>query len=207
MHPTSLAVTAAAGAASPLAPAAPPLTLAGDTRFVRWPEQIENGEWGFMQAIYVLTAVLVVLSLLASRTKTTQALRIALRRFMRIAPSFVVMLVLIAVALYFVPEQAMLRVLAPESKWAAVGVALGVGSVSIMPGFIAFPLCGVLLERGALYMVLSAFSTTLMMVGVVTLPVEKSYLGGRLAVVRNATSLFIALAVAVVTGLVFGELL
>ena len=160
-----------------------------------------------MQAIYVLTAVLVVLSLFASSKKTVQALRIALRRFMKIAPAFVVMLVLIAVALYFAPEQAMLRVLAAEGKWAAVGAALGVGSVSIMPGFIAFPLCGVLLERGALYMVLSAFSTTLMTVGVVTFPLEKRYLGGRLAMIRNVTSLFIALAVAVVTGLVFGELL
>jgi uncharacterized membrane protein YraQ (UPF0718 family) len=160
-----------------------------------------------MQAIYVLTAVLVALSLFASRTKTVQALRIALRRFMRVAPAFVVMLVLIAVALYFAPEQALLRVLAPESKWGAVGAALGVGSVSIMPGFIAFPLCGVLLERGALYMVLSAFSTTLMMVGVVTFPVERSYLGARLAVIRSVTSLFIALAVAVATGLVFGEIL
>jgi len=160
-----------------------------------------------MQAIYVLTAVLVVLSLFASRAKTVQALRIALMRFMKIAPAFVVMLVLVAVTLYFVPERTMLRVLAPESKWEAVGAALGLGSVSIMPGFIAFPLCGVLLERGALYMVLSAFSTTLMMVGVVTFPVEKSYLGGRLALIRNVTSFFIALAVALVTGLVFGELL
>ena len=36
MQPTSLAVTAAAYAASPLAPTAPALTLAADTRSVRW---------------------------------------------------------------------------------------------------------------------------------------------------------------------------
>jgi len=39
MQPTSLAVTPAAGAASPLAPAAPALTLAADTRSVRWARQ------------------------------------------------------------------------------------------------------------------------------------------------------------------------
>jgi hypothetical protein len=55
-------------------------------------------------------------------------------------------------------------------------------------------------------MVLSAFSTTLMMVGVVTFPMERSYLGARLALVRNVTSLLIAVVVAVVTGLVFGEI-
>jgi uncharacterized membrane protein YraQ (UPF0718 family) len=157
-------------------------------------------------AIYLLTAVLLTVSLIASPSKTLQALRIAFRRFLRIAPSFVVMLVLVAVALYLLPESVMLRLLAPRREWVGVVAALGVGSVSIMPGFIAFPLCGVLLERGALYMVLSAFSTTLMMVGVVTFPVERSYLGWKLALSRNVVSLLIAVAVAAVTGLVFGEL-
>ena len=55
-------------------------------------------------------------------------------------------------------------------------------------------------------MVLSAFSTTLMMVGIVTLPIERRYLGTRLALVRNAASLIIAVFVAVVTGFAFGEL-
>jgi uncharacterized membrane protein YraQ (UPF0718 family) len=159
-----------------------------------------------MQAIYVLTAVLLVASLAVSRDKTARALRIALSRFLRILPAFIVMLVLVAVALHFLPERTMLRVLAPGGRWATLAVAMGVGSVSIMPGFIAFPLCGVLLQRGVLYMVLSAFSTTLMMVGVVTFPMERTYLGGRLALIRNLTSLVIALAVAVATGFAFREL-
>ena len=159
-----------------------------------------------MHFLYALTVVLLVVSLLASREKTLQALRIALRRFAKIAPAFVVMLVLVAVALYLLPERTMLRLLAPQHKWVGTATALGVGSVSIMPGFIAFPLCGVLLERGALYMVLSAFSTTLMMVGVVTFPLERAYLGAKLALARNASSFLIAIAVALVMGLVFGEL-
>jgi len=51
------------------------------------------------------------------------------------------------------------------------------GSITLMPGFIAFPLCGILLKKGVTYMVLSAFSTTLMMVGFVTFPLEKNILG------------------------------
>ncbi|MBN2565356.1 MAG: hypothetical protein JXB46_06565 [Candidatus Eisenbacteria bacterium] len=157
--------------------------------------------------LYILTGVLLLASLSANRRKTLQALRVALGRFTGVAPAFVLMLVLVAVALYLMPEQAMLRALSPEGRWGAVGAALGLGSVSIMPGFIAFPLCGLLLERGALYMVLSAFSTSLMMVGVVTFPVEQAYLGVRLALVRNVVSLLIAVAVAVATGIFFGELL
>ena len=159
-----------------------------------------------MTALYVLTAVLLAISLVANRRRTIHALRIALKRFLRIAPAFAVMLVLVAVALYLLPESTMLRLLSPEHKWVGLAGAVGVGSISVMPGFIAFPLCGVLLERGALYMVLSAFSTTLMMVGVVTFPLERGYLGARLALVRNVVSLFIAIAVALVMGVVFGEL-
>ena len=159
-----------------------------------------------MLILYLLTALLLGLSLSASPRKTVRALRIALRRFMMIAPAFVVMLALVAVILYFLPEHVMVRVLARENRWLALASALGLGSVSIMPGFIAFPLCGILLDRGALYMVLSAFSTTLMMVGVATLPLEKTYLGTRLALSRNAVSFAIAVAVAIATGLFFGEL-
>lgn len=159
-----------------------------------------------MLILYVLTALLLGFSLLANPRKTMHALRIALRQFMMITPAFVVMLVLVAVILYLLPEHLMVHVLARESKWMAVASALGLGSVSIIPGFIAFPLCGILLERGALYMVLSSFSTTLMMVGVATFPLEKTYLGTTLALWRNGVSFAIAVAVAIATGLFFGEL-
>jgi hypothetical protein len=75
-----------------------------------------------------------------------------------------------------------------------------------MPGFIAFPLCGMLLEKGVSYMVLSGFSTTLMMVGVLTFPVERAYLGTKVAVLRNLIYLMIAVVVTLITGLCFGEL-
>jgi uncharacterized membrane protein YraQ (UPF0718 family) len=110
------------------------------------------------------------------------------------------------VALYAVPESLLTRLLAGESKWLATVSAAVIGSISVMPGFIAFPLCGILLRNGAPYMVLSAFSTTLMMVGVATFPLERTYLGTRLALARNLVSLGIALVVAIATGFVFGEL-
>jgi uncharacterized membrane protein YraQ (UPF0718 family) len=80
------------------------------------------------------------------------------------------------------------------------------GSITIMPGFIAFPLSGILLNKGVPYMVLSAFTTTLMMVGILTYPVEKEYFGVKVTIIRNIISLFIALAVAMMTGIFFGEI-
>jgi uncharacterized membrane protein YraQ (UPF0718 family) len=55
-------------------------------------------------------------------------------------------------------------------------------------------------------MVLSAFTTTLMMVGVLTVPLEKKYFGMKVTIIRNSASFFIALIVALMTGLFFGEI-
>ena len=159
-----------------------------------------------MQVLYVITTLLFGVSLLANSRKTGKALRIALGRFMQVAPAFTAMLLIVPVALYLVPDALLARVLAQGNKWIALASAVGFGSVSIMPGFVAFPLCGILRDKGALYMVLSGFSTSLMMVGIVTFPLEKAYLGTRLALSRNAVSLAIAVVVAIATGLYFGEL-
>ena len=76
-----------------------------------------------------------------------------------------------------------------------------------MSGFIAFPLAGVLLEKGVPYMVLSAFTATLMMVGVLTYSVEKAYFGTKVAIIRNTINFLIALVIALMTGIFFGEIL
>lgn len=159
-----------------------------------------------MLILYMFTGLFLGVSLLASPQKTKSALKIAGRRFSKIAPEFIGMLMLISIALYIIPEPLLVQVLTGDNKWVAMMGAIGLGSVSIMPGFIAFPLCGILLNLGALYMVLSAFSTTLMMVGVATFPLERKYLGTQLALWRNATSFAIAFIVAIATGFLFGEL-
>ena len=55
-------------------------------------------------------------------------------------------------------------------------------------------------------MVLSAFTTTLMMVGVLTYPVEKAYFGVKVTIIRNVISFFIAFIIAIMIGVFFGEI-
>jgi peptidoglycan/LPS O-acetylase OafA/YrhL len=159
-----------------------------------------------MTALYVITAVALVASLIASRRKTLQALKLAGRRFLRLLPAFLTMLCLVALALALLPRELLFRYLGGEGLWSTAGIAAVLGSVTLMPGFIAFPLSGLLLKEGAAYLVLAAFTTTLMMVGVVTFPVERQFMGTRVALLRNFISLLIALAVTAGIGLYFGEL-
>lgn len=156
--------------------------------------------------LYVVTALALLASLSADRRQTLAALKTATRRFIGILPVFLIMLIAFAVAMSFLSDELITSLLGKDGGWMGVGVACVVGSVTLMPGFIAYPLCGALLTQGVSYMVLSAFTTTLMTVGVLTYPIERRYLGRNVTLVRNAISLVIALIVAGATGIVFGDI-
>lgn len=159
-----------------------------------------------MYVLWIITGLALAVSFAASRGKTVQALRIALKRLLKITPPFLVMMLLVSVVLYLVSDEMIAHYLGNENKYFAVLFASVIGSITVMPGFIAFPLAGMLLSRGVMYMVLAAFTTTLMMVGVVTYPIEKAYMGSRATIMRNSLAFLIALIVSVVVGILYGEL-
>ena len=156
--------------------------------------------------LYIVAGLALLASLIASRGKTLKAVKIAAKRFIKILPAFLVMLVLISVILFLIPDRVILSYLGSSNKFIGVLLASFLGSITLMPGFIAFPLSGILLQKGVAYMVLAAFTTTLMMVGVLSAPVEKEYFGIKVTIMRNVISLFIALAIAMVIGIAFGEI-
>jgi len=156
--------------------------------------------------LYIVTGLAILVSLIANREKTFRATKIAVRRLVNILPAFLIMLVLVSIVLFLVPDTVISDYLGSNNKWGGVLFASVIGSIILMPGFIVFPLCGILLKKGILYMVLSAFTTTLMMVGVLTYPVEKEYLGIKVTIIRNVISFLIAIIIAVVTGIFFGEI-
>ena len=159
-----------------------------------------------MILIYIITSIAVIVSLIADRGKTIKSFQVAVRKMIKIAPAFLTMTILVSIVLYIVPDEIISYYLGHENKSLGLLIAYTLGSISLMPGFIAFPLCGMLLEKGVPYMILSGFSTTLMMVGILTFPVERAYLGTKVAVLRNLIYLVVAVVVTIITGLCFGEL-
>jgi uncharacterized membrane protein YraQ (UPF0718 family) len=160
-----------------------------------------------MYALWVFTLLALIVSFSANKEKTVRALRIALRRLKGIAPRFLIMLILVSIILLLVSDEMIARYLGNENKFLALILASLIGSVTFMPGFIAFPLAGILLGQGVLYMVVAGFTTTLMMVGVLTFPIEKAYMGTRVTIIRNSLSFLVAIAVALAVGIFFGELI
>jgi uncharacterized membrane protein YraQ (UPF0718 family) len=156
--------------------------------------------------LYVVTAILVMVSFIADRKKTLQGIKIGLKKFRKILPDYLKILIFVAVILFF-SESLIAEYLGQDNTFLGMVIGLVLGSVTIMPGFIAYPLAGVLVEKGVLYMIVAAFVTTLMMVGLLTYPLEKEYLGVRATLLRNGGSFLIAVIISLTIGFCYGEIL
>jgi len=160
-----------------------------------------------MKYLHIFTLLAVIISFLFNRKKTFLALKVAVKKMKAVFLTFMGMLLIISVVLYIVPDTTIIKYLGNGNIWMGNFFAIVFGSITLLPGFIAFPLTSILLFKGVPYMVLSAFTTSLMMVGILTFPLEKKYLGVRVAVVRNVIGLIITISVALVTGVFYGEFL
>lgn len=96
------------------------------------------------QIIAAVAAAALVVSTLADRRKTYRALAIALRRFISLATPFLTMIAAVSLALALIPREAIVHFLGSEEIGTASLIAAGLGSISVMPGFISFPLAGIL---------------------------------------------------------------
>ena len=153
--------------------------------------------------LYAGTAALLGVSFAKSRQKTKQALKKGWKSFENILPQLLSILLLIGFILAVLDEAAISSLLGKESGLMGMAIAAAIGSVTLVPGFIAFPLAASLLAAGAGYGQIAMFLTTLMMVGLVTLPLETTYFGKRLAIERNV----LAFLYAVVSSFLLGALL
>ena len=154
----------------------------------------------FTYVFYGAAGLLLVLSLVKDRKKTKTALLKAWKAFENILPQFLAILFVAGILLAFLTPDTISRFIGRESGWwGVVGAAL-VGSITLIPGFLAFPMAALLLRNGAGAMQIGAFVSTLMMVGVITLPVEMKYLGRKVAYLRNLMAFGFSFLVALVIG-------
>ncbi len=156
-----------------------------------------------MKLLLIITAICLVISLLGDRKKTWQGLKRGIQMFLRILPTILSVIIVVSILLYLVPEQKMAVWLGDESGIRGYIAAALIGSISLIQGFIAYPMAGVLVQTGVGYPVIAIFITTLMMVGIMTLPVEARYFGLRVALARNSLALVFALLVGLLMGLLW----
>ncbi len=156
----------------------------------------------FTYILYGLAITGLAVSFFKDRGKTKMALIKAWKSFENILPQFLSVLIIIGLALTILSPETITKFLGTNSGiWGVLAASL-IGSITLIPGFVAFPLAAALLKNGAGYMQIAAFVSTLMMVGIVTLPLEMKTFGRRAAILRNTAAFVFSLAAAFVIGVV-----
>lgn len=154
----------------------------------------------FTYVLYGLAALGLTVSFFKSRQKTKLALKKAWKSFENILPQLLAIMLLVGIMLAILDEEVISKLLGSESGIVGMVIAAVIGSITLIPGFVAFPLAASLLEAGAGYAQITMFITTLMMVGVVTLPVETRYFGRKAAVRRNLLAFVYAVCISFAIG-------
>ena len=158
----------------------------------------------FTYVLYALAGTGLLVSFIKDKKKTKMALKKAWKSFENILPQLLTVMIIIGFALAVLSPQTISKVIGSESGMFGVIVAALIGSITLIPGFVAFPLAAALLENGAGYMQITAFVSTLMMVGVITIPMETNVLGKKLTLTRNIAAFAFSIAAALVMGVILG---
>ncbi len=150
--------------------------------------------------IYGLLAVCLVASLIKSRQKTKKAFLVAGKALLKMGPSLLAIIGIVGLTLGILTPETIEKLVGAEAGFIATVVAAVIGAITLIPSLIAFPLAGSLMRSGATVMTMSVFITTLVMVGVVTAPMEIKALGKKFTLLRNGLGLVAAFAIAGIMG-------
>jgi uncharacterized membrane protein YraQ (UPF0718 family) len=153
-------------------------------------------------ALYLICLVVVIFSWTKDKRKTRMAFKKAWKSFENILPQFLGVLVLTGIMLAYLDTGTISKIIGNRSGWSGVIIAALFGAITLIPGFVAFPTVAFLLKIGAGIMQMAAFVSALMMVGVITMPVEMKYFGRKSTVYRNLLAFLFSFLVAWVIGTV-----
>lgn len=156
----------------------------------------------FIYILYGIAGLALLISLVANKDKTYKALKKSWKSFENILPQFLSIIIAIGMMLSIVDAETITRFLGSNSGMLGVLGAALVGSITLIPGFIAFPLAAALIDNGAGITQIAAFVSTLMMVGVLTIPLEIATFGKKVTFVRNGMAFIFSLLVAYIMGIV-----
>lgn len=158
----------------------------------------------FAKILYLIALTGLLCSFFKDSAKTKAALKKAWKSFENILPFMLAILFLIGLILSVLDETTISRLIGAESGIIGILIAAVIGCITLIPGYVAFPLAASLVEAGAGYAQIAIFISTLMMVGIATFPLETKYFGRKIAIKRNLFSLIVAVITSAIIGVIMG---
>jgi uncharacterized membrane protein YraQ (UPF0718 family) len=156
----------------------------------------------FTLALWGITGAALVFSLIQDKDKTLTSMGMAHNMMKNMIGQIIAILFLIGLALTFIPPDSIKNVLGESNLFLGTVVSALVGSITLIPAFVAFPLVGSFVDIGVGIVPAVAFLTTLTMVGIATFPLEKQEFGTKFALTRNLISFVFAVLIALVMGVI-----
>lgn len=156
----------------------------------------------FTLSLWVITLIFLFISLKKDKKKTIDSLKNGKSMMSSMIGSILGILFLLGVLLTFLPPEMIRTYMGGSNIFTSTVLSALLGSVTLIPAFVAFPLVGSFVDAGASIVPAVAFLTTLTMVGFVTFPLEKKEFGLKFAILRNSLSFVLAIVIALTMGLI-----
>ena len=153
--------------------------------------------------LYSIAIILLIVSLIKDKSKTKKAIILGLKSFENILPQFLCIIISVGILLSFFTTDTISKILGNSSGFWGIILADIIGAIAMMPTFVAFSLGNTLLLNGAGYSQVGTLVSSLVLIGLMTFPLEAKYIGKRAALLRN----LIAFLFSIIVGIILGRIM
>ncbi|HDX9577034.1 TPA: hypothetical protein ROX88_000506 [Bacillus pseudomycoides] len=143
--------------------------------------------------LYAIAIILTTISFIKDRNKTKAALLKSWKMFRNLTPSMLSIMLFVGLSLSILTPSFISSIIGEKSGFIGIVYSAIIGSVALIPSFVVFPLGHTLVQNGAGLPQVAALMSTLMSVGITTLPMEQKIFGRSFAYSRNASALLMSL--------------
>lgn len=157
---------------------------------------------GFTLGLWVAALAGTIWAFFDDKDKAVTGLKKAWKSFEGILPQFAGIIILISLLLTFLSPATISKLIGSQTGFLGMLITSLVGAITLIPGFIAFPLAASLKSLGAGVAQIAVFVSSLMMVGVVTAPLEARYFGKKVTLTRNVLAYVASFVAGFVVGVV-----
>ncbi len=156
----------------------------------------------FTKALWIITIIAFIISIVKDKDKTLGSMKMARGMMGNMLGEIIGILFLIGLILTFIPPETIRELASKSNTLISTVVSAFLGSITLIPAFVAFPLVGSLVDAGISIVPAVAFLTTLTMVGLVTFTLERDEFGSKFTIIRNSLSFVFAIIISLLMGVI-----
>ena len=154
--------------------------------------------------LYAMAIILLGISFINDRNKTRDALLKSWKSFRNIIPDMLSIMLFVGLSLSILTPSLISSIIGEKSGLMGIVYSALIGSIALVPSFVVFPLGHTLVQNGAGLPQVAVLMSTLMSVGITTLPMEQKIFGRSFAYSRNASALLMSLIFSYIIWVVMG---